>query len=158
MFWSWRSANFINVTECFWIDTRQCFGLDTRQTWETLPSVFPSCTRQNRRHRVIPLTFFCRVFIDTRQTICRVRDKKHSANYCLPTLLMPCVVCRVLHSAKQLPSVFGPLALGKATVSCSELLCSKQQKKINVGLNLHWTVSHCYKITKRKPTAGMAKN
>ena len=100
VFWNWNSAKFRNFAECF--------GLDTRQTWETLPSVFSSCTRQNRHHRAIPLTFFCRVFIDTRQTICRVRDKRHSANYCLPTLLMPCVVCRVLHSAKQLPSVFGP--------------------------------------------------
>ena len=59
VFWAWHSAKCLNFAECF--------GLDTRQSLETLPSVFPSCTRQKRHHRAITLTFFYRVFIDTRQ-------------------------------------------------------------------------------------------
>ena len=55
VFSCWHSAKLRNFAECF--------PPDTQQTWETLPSVFPSCTRQNRRHRAILLTFFCREFI-----------------------------------------------------------------------------------------------
>ena len=82
--WSWHSANFTTFTECF--------GLALRQTLATLPSVsemtlgkvyklcrvfwawhsvnlrnftecFLSGTRQNRRHRAIPLLFLCREFL-----------------------------------------------------------------------------------------------
>ena len=110
VFSSWHSANLRNFAECF--------RPDTRQTWETLPSVFPSCTRKNRRHRSIPSNFFCREFIFAE---------------CLLTLgkllfadkLMLCVLCRVLHSAKHLPSVFRPRALGKASVSRSAGLRSR---------------------------------
>jgi len=45
VFRPWHSAKFRNFAECF--------GLDTRQSWETLSSVFPSCTRQKRRHCAI---------------------------------------------------------------------------------------------------------
>ena len=93
----------------------------------SLENRFAECNSKNTRQTIIlcrvyfgktlgkPLFFLLSVRCDTRQTICRVRDKKHSANYCLPTLLMSCVVflglCQV------------PLALGKTTVSRSVWFC-----------------------------------
>ena len=61
--------------------------------------------------------FLPSVQFDTRQTICRVRDKKHSANSCLPTHR-----CRVLYAVcyTRQSSCRVPLALGKSTVSRSE--------------------------------------
>ena len=58
------------------------------------PSVIPKNTRQTiilcrvyfGKTLGKPLLFLPSVKFDTRQTICRVRDKKHSANSCLPTL------------------------------------------------------------------------
>ena len=49
--------------------------------------------------------FLCRVLFDTRQSLCRVSEKKHSAKNPLPMKSLPSVLCRVLHSAKPLPSV-----------------------------------------------------
>ena len=45
----------------------------------------------------------------TRQNVCRVPDKWHSAKLALPVLFMASAVRRVLHSANSLPSVFGSL-------------------------------------------------
>ena len=45
----------------------------------------------------------------TRQNVCRVSDKWHSAKLALPVLFMASAVRRVLHSANSLPSVFGSL-------------------------------------------------
>ena len=45
--------------------------------------------------------------------LCRVPDKRHSANMALPIKFLPCVLCRVPHSAKALPSAIWPQALGK---------------------------------------------
>jgi hypothetical protein len=44
----------------------------------------------------------------------RVPDKKYSAKRLLPMYSSPSVLCRVLHSAKPLPSV----TLGKAFAEC----------------------------------------
>ena len=46
----------------------------------------------------------CRVS-GTRQRLCRVPDKKHSAKLALPSLFLASAVRRVLHSANHLPSV-----------------------------------------------------
>ena len=46
----------------------------------------------------------CRVS-GTRQRLCRVPDKKHSAKLVLPSLFLVSAVRRVLHSAIHLPSV-----------------------------------------------------
>jgi len=71
----------------------------------------------------LPRVYFCRVFTDSRQTVCRVPDEKHSANYCLPTNQ-----CRVLYAEcntrQSICRVFlgvcrVPLTLGKSTVSRS---------------------------------------
>jgi hypothetical protein len=79
---------------------------DTRQNW-------PLCRVPNRHSAKDPspslgavmVTFLCRVAKDTRQILCRVPDKKYSAKKPLPMYSSPCVLCRVLHSAKPLPSV-----------------------------------------------------
>jgi hypothetical protein len=44
----------------------------------------------------LPSVFLCRVLFDTRQSLCRVSEKKHSAKNPLPSVL-----CQVLHSAKN---------------------------------------------------------
>ena len=41
--------------------------------------------------------------------LCRVPDKIHSAKRALPINFLPCVLCRVPHSAKALPSAIWPL-------------------------------------------------
>ena len=41
--------------------------------------------------------------------VCRVPEKRHSAKPASPVEERPCALCRVLHSAKKLPSVFRPL-------------------------------------------------
>jgi len=53
------------------------------------------------------LLFFAEGRLDTRQSVCQVLDEKHSANTPLPSKQSSCAVCRVLHSAKPLPSVWG---------------------------------------------------
>ena len=126
-----------------WSLFAECFSSDTRQTLETLPSVLfltpgkvekicrvfsvvHSAKSTSPFHPVkifLPRVYFCRVFTDTRQTVCRVPDKKHSANYCLPTNQ-----CRVLYAEcntrQSICRVFlgvcrVPLTLGKSTVSRS---------------------------------------
>ena len=55
---------------------------------------------------------FCRVFLFAeciflalgKHGLCRVPDKIHSAKSALPINFLPCVLCRVPHSAKALPS------------------------------------------------------
>ena len=54
----------------------------------------------------VTAAFLCRVPCDTRQSICQVPDKKYSAKKSLPMHCLPSLLCRVLHSAKPLPSVF----------------------------------------------------
>jgi hypothetical protein len=54
----------------------------------------------------VTATFLCRVPNGTRQILCRVPDKKYSAKRSLPMYNSPSVLCRVLHSAKPLLSVF----------------------------------------------------
>jgi hypothetical protein len=49
--------------------------------------------------------FLCRVLFDTRQSLCRVSEKKYLAMNPLPIKYLPSVLCRVLHSAKALTSV-----------------------------------------------------
>lgn len=41
--------------------------------------------------------------------VCRVPEKRHSAKPASPVEEKPCALCRVLHSANNLPSVFLPL-------------------------------------------------
>jgi hypothetical protein len=57
----------------------------------------------------VTVTFLCRVSNSTRQILYRVPDKKYSAKRPLPMYSSPSVLCRVLHSAKTLPSVKEPL-------------------------------------------------
>ena len=56
------------------------------------------------------LLFFAEGRLDTRQSVCRVLDEKHSATTSLPSKQSSCAVCRVLHSVKPLPSVFKALS------------------------------------------------
>ena len=53
-------------------------------------------------------TFMPCVFY-TRQTLCRVPDKWHTAKVLFADAYLPCVFCRVQHTAKGLPWVFWPL-------------------------------------------------
>ena len=61
---------------------------------------------------------------DTRQRVCRVPDKGHTAKVLFAGRSMPCAICRVLYTANTLPCVSGPLpcalAHGKQPVSRSE--------------------------------------
>ena len=54
-------------------------------------------------------TFAECLFSDTRQRLCRVPEKKHSAKMVSPSLFLPCLICRVPHSANPLPSAKGSL-------------------------------------------------
>ena len=47
--------------------------------------------------------------------LCRVPDKRHSAKRALPINFLPCVLCRVPHSAKALPSAIWPLPSASGT-------------------------------------------
>src|SRR5688572_29144429 len=73
--------------------------------------VFAECRRRHSAKDPSPLlgavtvTFLCRVPNGTRQSLCRVSDKKCSAKMLLPMYSSPSVLSRVLHSAKPLPSV-----------------------------------------------------
>jgi hypothetical protein len=73
--------------------------------------VFAECRRRHSAKDPSPslgavtVTFLCRVPNGTRQSLCRVPDKKYSTKKLLPMYSSPSVLCRVLHSAKPLPSV-----------------------------------------------------
>jgi hypothetical protein len=84
-----RSAKSLVFAECHLSGTRQrrCHGPKRRHGYFSLPSACP----------------------DTRQSLCRVPDKRHSAKTSLPEYSLPSAFCPVLHSAKPLPSVFGAL-------------------------------------------------
>ena len=135
VFWRWHSAKFRNIAECF--------GIDTRQSLETLPSVFPSCTRQKRRHRAIPLTFFCREFIFAE---CLLTLGKLFAE-CAIKNTRQITVCRQNNAVCCMSSV----TLGKAFAECPwhsakllypVVLVGRQ----NLGLLVHspkiYTISH----------------
>jgi hypothetical protein len=70
--------------------------------------VFAECRRRHSAKDPSPslgavtVTFLCRVPNGTRQSLCRVSDKKYSAKKLLPMYSSPSVLCRVLHSAKLL--------------------------------------------------------
>ena len=74
--------------------------------------VFAECRRRHSAKDPSPLlgavtvTFLCRVPNDTRQSLCRVPDKKYSAKKPLPMYCLPNTLCRVPHSAKTLSRVF----------------------------------------------------
>ena len=51
----------------------------------------------------------------SRQSLCRVPDKRHSTKRALPINFLPCVLCRVPHSAKALPSAIWPLPSASGT-------------------------------------------
>jgi hypothetical protein len=77
-------------------------------------STGPVFAESRRRHSAkdpspslgaVTVTFLFRVPNGTRQSLCRVPDKKYSAKMLLPMYSSPSVLCRVLHSAKPLPSV-----------------------------------------------------
>ena len=87
MFWAWRSANLRNFVECFF--------------------VVHSVKSSSPCHPVnifLPRVYFCRVFIDTRQTVCRVPDKNTRQT----------TVCRQINAVCCMPSV----TLGKAFAGC----------------------------------------
>jgi hypothetical protein len=89
--------------------TRLCRG-PLEQTLGKI-SLFAECQRRHLAKDLSPsldavtVTFLCRVSNGTRQILCRVPDKKYSAKRLLPMYSSPSVLCRVLHSAKPLPSV-----------------------------------------------------
>ena len=64
----------------------------------------------------VTVAFLCRVPRGSRQSLCRVPDKKHSAKTALPINFLPCVLCRVPHSAKALPSTIWPLPSASGTL------------------------------------------
>jgi len=76
-----------------------------------------SGTRQRALCRVFFL-YFSKMFgvcrFNTRQTLCRAHDRKHSAKSSLSSKFLPCDLCRIL-----LPSVFGFLlsVLGARQIS-----------------------------------------
>ena len=55
---------------------------------------------------VVTTTFLCRVPTGTRQSLCRVPDKKYSTKKLLLMYYLSSSLCRVSHSAKYLPCVF----------------------------------------------------
>ena len=70
--------------------------------------------------------------VDTRQSLCRVSEKQHSAKTALPAEILPCGLYRVWHSVKALSSVFRPL--DKAWMSRSEYMCRiRKSRADNVG-------------------------
>ena len=59
--------------------------------------------------------FFAECPRDTRQSLCRVSDKRHSAKRALPINFLPCVLCRVQFGLCRVPQ-----ALGKEPKSSSD--------------------------------------
>ena len=68
----------------------ECLGLCTRQTGSLCRVSSRYDTRQSHRHRYpsVPSTFFAEGRLDTRQSVCRVLDEKHSANTSLPSVTL----------------------------------------------------------------------
>jgi hypothetical protein len=58
---------------------------------------------------VVTAAFLYRVHPGTRQSLCRVPEKKYSAKKALSMHCVPSSLCRVRHSKKPLPSVFKAL-------------------------------------------------
>jgi hypothetical protein len=89
--------------------TRLCRG-PLEQTLGKI-SLFAECQRRHSAKDpspsldVVTVTFLCRMSDGTQQNLCRVSDKNYSAKRLLPMYSSPSVLCRVLHSAKPLPSV-----------------------------------------------------
>jgi hypothetical protein len=93
----------------------ECHHTSTRQRAYTLPSAdlgysaksihFAECFSQAFGKRPSPFLppsrsfFLPRAGLGTRQSLCRVPDKKHSAKRPLPTLSLLFPLCRVQHSA-----------------------------------------------------------
>jgi hypothetical protein len=89
--------------------TSPCRG-PLEQTLDKI-GLFAECHRRHSAKDPSPslgavtVTFLCRVPNDTRQSLCRVPGEKYSAKSLLPMYSSPSILCRVLHSAKPLPSV-----------------------------------------------------
>jgi hypothetical protein len=64
---------------------------------------------------VMMAAFLCRVLPGTRQSLCRVPEKKYSAKNALPMHCVSSPLCGVRHSAKSLPSVFKALLSASGT-------------------------------------------
>jgi hypothetical protein len=79
--------------------------------WRILCRVSPNTLgRRCLRHSsAVTAAFLCRLLFDTRQSLCRVPEKKYSAKKALPIYCLPSPLCRVQHSAKHVPSVFQTL-------------------------------------------------
>jgi len=74
-----------------------------------VPSVRRSAKRPSSSIGAARQLFFAEWLTGTRQSLCRVPDKRHSAKRPLPSPALPSALCRGLHSAKALPSVYGDL-------------------------------------------------
>jgi hypothetical protein len=66
----------------------------------------------------VTATFLCRVTGDTRQSLCRVPDKKYSAKKPLPMYSSPSLLCRVWQSLRRLFSRLLPSASDTRQRSC----------------------------------------
>ena len=74
-----------------------------------VPSIRLSAKRPSPSIGAVRQLFFAECFAGTRQSLCRVPDKRHSTKRPLPSPALPSDLCRRLHSAKPLPSVYGDL-------------------------------------------------
>ena len=70
----------------------------------------------------VTVAFLCRVPRGSRQSLCRVPDKRHSAKRALPINFLPCVLCRVQFGLCRVPQ-----ALDKEPESSSERACSQEE-------------------------------
>jgi hypothetical protein len=125
---TWASLSRVGIE-----DTRQRGSLCRVSRWHSAKS--PSSPPG-----VVTVTFLCREPGGTRQSLCRVPDKKYSAKKLLPIYSSPRLFCRVSHSAKTSPSVFRLCrvlhALDKAVVSGSVFQFSYS------FANLKWLENH----------------
>jgi hypothetical protein len=109
-----HSAKSIRFAECHYTSTRQrAYTLPSADLGHSAKSIhFAKCfsgTRQTSvtvSSAVMSIFFWPRAGLGTRQSLCRVPDKKLSAKRPLPTLSLPFPLCRVQHSAKGLPSAY----------------------------------------------------
>jgi hypothetical protein len=109
-----HSAKSIHFAECHYTSTRQrVYTLPSADLGHSAKSIhFAECFSQALGKRPSPflpplhLFFWPRARLGTRQSLCRVPDKKHSAKRPLPTLSLSFFLCRVQHSAKGLPSAY----------------------------------------------------
>ena len=77
---------------------------------KSLPGAYDMAPGKARDDEAGTVTlFFAGRWVCTRQSLCRVSDKKHPAKKSLPTNFLPEALCRVLHPAKALPSAKYPL-------------------------------------------------